>query len=148
MRSYTATNGNEPAIARCRTQFTILQRSNQIMQPIRAGPRVGIDEYKDFALRIGCGDGGAKVVDFLPAVSRRSGNHKARCWSGLTLKRSPRLFDNRQGRIARMVADENGFKPRIVLRKDRANVFCQAFLHSPTWNKNGGERRELLVLLC
>src|ERR1700738_114057 len=147
MRSYSPANRHEPAIAGGRTKAGILQRPNQKLQPKPLWARIGIGENENIALGIGFGNRQAEVVDLLPAVSRRPGNHETHRRARLTGKGPSRLFDYCESRIVCGITDKDDLECGVVLCKDRVDVFFQPVVNSTTRNEDRSKGSEVGTIL-
>src|SRR6267142_6095524 len=73
MRSKTAFQRNEPAIARGRTEMIIDQGRHQRPQPPSIRPGICVDKHKNLATRISLQPSRSQVVHLLSALCSRTG---------------------------------------------------------------------------
>ena len=138
MRGPSAAHGQEPAVARGRADAHVFERSDERAQPVRAWPRVRVNEDEDFARRVGGGDACAQVVNLLPACVRAARDDEARARRAAPRELAAQAFGDGERGVVRAVGDEDEFVSRVVLREERGEVFAQALIHAAARHEDGG----------
>src|SRR5437870_314163 len=85
-------------------------------------------------------------MNFLSAIHRWPSNHDANGSTNVLIHHRAYFFDDSKRRVVGRIGHNNNFECRVVLKKDRAEVFFQSLVKTATGNKNGNEWRELWIL--